>query len=165
MSDFEVDSKRYRTNKRLDAMSQLHLARKLAPLIVSLTPSQEMRQKLAADAQRNGEDRPIVDIAELAMPVIEGLADMKTEDVEFISTTCLGVVQRHQGAAWADIWNAPAKRMMFDDIDGMALLQITFNVLQENLANFMRAPLSALSQPSQTTGESHESMSGYQKIG
>jgi hypothetical protein len=163
MSDFEVDGKRYRTNKRLDAFSQLHLARKLAPLIVSLTPSQEMRQKLQADA--NGDGRPLVDIAELAMPVIEGLAEMKTEDVDFISSTCLGVVQRYQGAAWADIWNGPAKRMMFDDIDGMALLQITFNVLQENLANFMRAPLSALSQPSQTTGESQESMSGFQRTG
>jgi hypothetical protein len=88
MSDFEVDGKRYRTNKRLDAFSQLHLARKLAPLIVSLTPSQEMRQKLQADA--NGDGRPLVDIAELAMPVIEGLAEMKTEDVDLSPLRALG---------------------------------------------------------------------------
>jgi len=156
VSEFEVDNKQYRTVRRLDAFSQLHVARKLAPLLVSLTPTPEMRARLQAEAQAkaSGDERPMVDMAEMMLPVIEGLASMKSEDVDFISSTCLSVVSRNQGTGWVPIWNSTAKRMMFEDIDGMALLQITFQVIQENLSNFMRAPLSASLQPSPTTGES-----------
>jgi hypothetical protein len=154
VTEFEIDGKQYRTLKKLDAFVQLHVARKLAPLIVSLTPSPEMRQRLAAESQ--------VDMTELMLPVIEGLSEMKTEDVDYVTSKCLSVVQRNQGAVWANVWNEPAKRMAFEDIDGMALFQITFQVLQENLANFMRAPLSASPQPSPTTGVSQENTSGFQ---
>lgn len=161
MSDFEIDGKQYRTVRRLDAKAQLHLVRKLAPLMLALTPTPELRQKLAADAQAGGEERSLVDMAELMMPVIEGLAGMKAEDVDFITETCASVVSRNQGAGWAPIWNGAAKRMQFEDIDGMGLLQITFNVLQENLSNFMNAPLSALRQPSPTIGESQGNTSTF----
>lgn len=161
MTEFEVDGKQYRLVRKLDAFSQLHVARKLAPLLVSLTPTPEMRQRLQAEAQAraNGDDRPMVDMAEMMLPVIEGLAEMKSEDVDFISSTCLSVVSRNQGTGWTPVWNAAAKRMQFEDIDGMALLQITFQVIQENLSNFMRAPLSATLQPSPTTGASQGNMS------
>lgn len=161
MTEFEVDGKQYRLVRKLDAFSQLHVARKLAPLLVSLTPTPEMRQRLQAEAQAraNGDDRPMVDMAEMMLPVIEGLAEMKSEDVDFISSTCLSVVSRNQGTGWTPVWNGAAKRMQFEDIDGMALLQITFQVIQENLSNFMRAPLSATLQPSPTTGASQGNMS------
>jgi hypothetical protein len=161
MSDFEIDGKQYRTTRKLDVFDQLDVARKLAPLLLSLTPTPEMRQRLQAEAlaRTNGGNGPVVDVAEMMVPTIRGLAEMASEDVRFVTSTCASVVSRNQGAGWMPIWNAAGKRMMFEDIDAMALLQISWQVIQENLSNFIRAPLSASLQPSQTTGESLASMS------
>lgn len=152
MADFEIDGHQYRTTKRLSAFDQLHVARKVAPLMAKLAPT---AQKAAENVDSN------LGFFSLMEPVIEGLAAMPEDDVNFVAQKCCTVVQRQQGQQWAALAVDNGKRLMFEDIDAMALLQIAFNVIQENLGNFMRAPASTSQSPSPTGFASPESSSVF----
>jgi len=143
MSEFDIDGTTYRTNRKLSAFEQLHVARRVAPLITRLVPS----------AQSSGDTGPT--FLSMMGPIIDGLSQMPDEDVNYIINHCASVVQRAQGGGiWAPIWNVPAGRLMFEDLDGMQLLRIAIIVMQENLANFMTAPASLFQSPTQTTSVS-----------
>ena len=146
MLEFDVADQHYRSG-RLDAFRQLHIARKLAPLIAKLSPQ-------AANPDAN-------DFFSLMAPVIDGLAEMPEDDVNYITQRCLSVVQRQQGQQWAPVWNDTAKRLMFDDIDAMQLLQISFQVISDQLGSFMRAPLSSLASPSPQSSEVPGNLSAF----
>jgi hypothetical protein len=47
---------------------------------------------------------------------------------------------------WSDIWNPRANRLMFDDIDMPAMMQIASEVLRDNLSGFF-STLPASSEP------------------
>ena len=150
MAEFEIDGNQYRTTRRLSAFDQLHVARKLAPLMAKLAPT---AQKAAEQPESE------LGFFSLMEPVIDGLASMSEEDVNFVTQKCLSVTQRQQGQQWAQVSVDQGRRLMFEDIDAMGLLQIAFNVIQENLGNFMRAPSSTSQSPSQTASASPESSS------
>lgn len=147
MLEFEIDGKQYRATRNLSAFEQLHIARKLAPLIAKLSPQ---------------ESNPAAnDFFSLMAPVINGLSEMPSDDVDFITQKCVSVVQRMSGQQWAAIWNDRAKSMMFDDIDAMQLLQISFQVISDQLGSFMRAPLSSLASQSPLSSEAPGNLSAF----
>lgn len=138
MAEFEVNGALYRAGK-MDAFRQFHVARRLAPVVGSLGS--------LSQAARN----PVEALA----PVAQAIAGLSDADCEYVLGTCLGVVQRQQGNAWANIWNASAKRPMFEDIDLPAMLQIAMHVLQDTLGGFFLVPPSASSggdQPASLSG-------------
>ena len=160
MIEFTIGEHNFRTNRQLNAFEQLHVARKLAPLIAKLAPN-----TARAAFRPDGDDA--AGFFSLMEPVIQGLAEMDEKDVDYVTQHCVAVVQMQQGQQWAAIWHDGAKRLMFDDIDAMALLQISWQVIQENLGNFMRAPSSASPLPTQTDITSQGNLSAFptMKIG
>lgn len=137
MTEFEVDGIQYRSGK-MNALQQFHVGRKLAPIFGKMGPS------------LMGIDNPDTATMDLLSPILNSLAEMPEDDCNYILFRCLAVVQRYQPPnAWAQVWNEPAKRLMFDDIDMKAMLQITWHVLEDNLGNFLLAPNSTSRQPPQ----------------
>ena len=131
--EFKVGERTYRSGK-LDAFGQLHVARKLAPLLTKVAPS----------APTNDADATMM---QLLAPISEALAAMSEEDVNYVLHRCLSVVSRLQGQdVWAPVWNDRGKKLMFDDIDLAEMLNISMQVLGDNLGNFMRGGALSSSQ-------------------
>ena len=136
MPEFEIAGQKYRAGK-LSAFQQLHLSRRIAPLLPKLLPV------FAQIAGRKGDDEP-VDLSAFAGavgPLAQTLAEMSDVDCEYVFGTCLTVVSRQQGQAWSAIWNAPSKSLMFDDIDLPVMTEIVVKVIADNLGPFMQGLL------------------------
>lgn len=159
MIEFTLGGNKYRSTK-LTAMQQLHVHRRLAPLIPTLLPivmllaqDVERDQKRVAKGEKPASKGAMVMqnigvIPKLAQPFMDGLASMKDEAAEFVVNTCMSVVQREKDGNWIAAWNVSGKVGMFPDLNDIAaLLPIIFKVVQDNLGNFMNAlntnPLSA----------------------
>lgn len=131
-TEFDVAGTKYRADK-LDAFKQLHLARKLAPMVPKLVP-------VFVKLQGKGTE-DLAGLADAAGPFAEVLAAMSDEDVEYIVTTCLSVVKREQSGAWSAM--VSGKTLMFSDLGLDQLLPIVVRVLRENLGNFTQGLLAS----------------------
>lgn len=140
MTEIEHGGNRYRIGK-LNAFEQLHVSRKVGPLIPRLVPA---FMAMAKDGSA------IDQIAQLLEPFAEAFADLSDEAVEYVAGTCLSVVQRQQGTAWAAVWNKQANCLMFDDMDLSSMLPLVIRVITDNLGPFISGLLSGQMQP-QTT--------------
>lgn len=132
MREFEVNGVKYRCG-RLNAFEQLHVFRKLAPVIGAAGSLVDVLKPKAGGAL----DVRIDDM----MPLITAIAEMPETDLDTVIRKCLSVVERAQdtavGTGWAKVWSASAERVMFDDIDNaMSMVQIAIAVIQDNLGNF-----------------------------
>ena len=138
MLEFEIGGNQYRAEK-LSAFQQLHLSRRVAPLIPPLVP---VFMRLA---KGKGEVSAIMDqVAGLMSPFAEGLSAMPDEAAEYVVSTCLSVVKRRQGDNWASVWSTQAKAAMFADLNDMgAILPIVIRVIQDSLGPFIQGLLTS----------------------
>jgi hypothetical protein len=123
---------------RLDAFGQANLLRRLSPIIAPLAVTAKKLPQLPTGQDGERDVTPFLEL--LAGPLAEALSGMEDEQFEKIIFPCLSVVKRKSGAIWAPVKVAGANRLMFEDIDGMSLLQLAFEVIQENLASFFPSP-------------------------
>jgi hypothetical protein len=146
MSEFRVGDYTYRCRK-MNLRSQFHVARKLAPLLGHVALMQAMQGSLGQG--------DIGALGAMLVPFAEALAKASTEDCDFVLDQCLGTVQRNSGgngqSVWTDIWAARANRMQFEDIDLRGMLEISVEVLKDNLGGFFNAPTEATDSPSPAT--------------
>lgn len=138
--EFDLGGQKYKT-ARLTAMQQFHVARRLAPVITSLS---EVDFSALRDPQEGGEGSGRA--LRLMKPIADALHNLSDQDSEYVINVCMGVVYRGQPAAtgtvWAAAWSKAAGKPMFEDIDLTVMLQLTVRVLMENLSGFLpaRAP-------------------------
>ena len=138
----ELKGNEYRIGK-LDAMRQLHVSRRIAPIIPTLVPV------FLKIAQQGDVMKDLAGVAELCEPFAEALAEMSDEHSEYIFATCLSVVKRQTSPTnFAPVWSASAKACMFDDIDLGDMIQLVLAVIQDSLGPFIRGLLT--SQTSRT---------------
>lgn len=133
--EFEIAGQRYRAEK-LDAFKQLHVSRKIAPIVPKLLP---MFLKFAGNADSLKDD--LAGMAEAFEPLAQALADMPDADCEYVFNACLGVVMRNQQGNWTPIWSQSAKSLMFDDIDLGQMTQIAVKVIWDSLGGFIKGLL------------------------
>lgn len=130
--EFEVSSKTYRAEK-MNAFKQLHVARKLAPVLSGLAPL-FMSVSSAPDDANMAE--VIAGHGESVLgPLAAAVSSMPDADAESIVMTCLDVVVRQDSGTWARV-TAPGGGLMFQDIDLSEMLQITAKVIQDSLSGF-----------------------------
>lgn len=158
MSEFDLGADTYRIGK-LNAFQQFHLSRKVAPIIPTLIPvflklkgsAKELAAAVAAGAGSDAVGKPLSGdlegLAALMQPFADGIADMPDEAAEFILSTCLGAVQRKQGTAWFQVWNASQNVCMFDDLDLGVMLKLSVRVITESLGPFLRGMLTGQGTP------------------
>lgn len=129
MAHYQIGTYFYQAG-RLNALQQLHVTRRLMPV---LTSAQSLGEAFFADDQGVMQ----MDFEKLD-PIVEAFAQMKDEDVDYVIGHCLNVVTRANSpdGPWVAVWNAPAKRPMYDDIDMMTMLRIVGMVVQDVFRDF-----------------------------
>ena len=172
MAEFTVAGIPYRTPHKLNARQQFHIARRLGPVITQVGQQLPLIQAAIAgqvaqveSANSDGEAGDVMNAArrlaqqiamfeELGRPILEALAKLTDADCNYVFDLCLSAVQRlaggnGAGGTWTDIWNVRAGRLMFEDIELGEMMQITMEVLRENLLSFF----SVRSQAPVVTGQ------------
>ena len=148
---FEVAGFTYRAGK-LDAIKQLHVVRRLSPLIGAL---QGLDLNAAMAMAVTPEEKAVQAEATLALlgPITEAVAAMSDADTEYVLGACLGVVQREQeaGLGWASVWSVQAKKPMYDDIGLVQMMTIVAKVLMQNLGDFTSALPRPVTMAARTT--------------
>lgn len=143
--EFEIGGQTYRAAK-LDTFKQLHVSRKVGPVLPKLLPVFLQFTKSAKDG---GPADDLTAIAVAVEPLTQALADMPDADFEYVVNTCLAVVQRSQMNNWAPVYTAGAG-LMFDDIDLGATVQLVAKVIWHSLGPFLSGFL-ANAQPTNPT--------------
>jgi hypothetical protein len=166
MAEVQVAGVTYQIN-RLSAFAQFHIARRLTPFVSSLGPALKLLPTPAAApalATVNGQaveaaptTEPPADlevVSRAIMPIADALAHMSDSDANYILNGCLDACFRRMGNQVFPIrtpgpLEAPSM-MMYEDIDMLAMLQLVWAVIQENMARFFpAAQVSSSGQPNQ----------------
>lgn len=130
MFEFQVGGVSYRAAK-LNAFQQLHVSRRLAPIVPKIVPAL-LHALSGADTES---------VLEAMDPAAVALATMPEADVDYVFHTTLSLVQRQQqvgiNSTFTPVWNASARALQFEDIDLAAMTQIVFQVLKDSLGPFM----------------------------
>ena len=138
-----ISGKNY-TIGRLNALDQLHVSRKIAPIIPSLIPiiSEVSKGGLSKviESMESGDDVELenIDLKELdglstaLSPLMDVIAGMSEGDTNLVIHKCLSVVIR-DGAVLCR-----GESIMFDDLDMMQILPLVVAVIRKNLGNFIQ---------------------------
>lgn len=125
---------------RLDAFKQLHVSRRLAPVVPTLVPV------FLKIARQESAMQDIPGTAALLQPFADALASMADADAEYLLSTCLSVVQRKTSeTTWAPVWSDKARACMFDDMDLGVMVKLVLEVVKDSLGPFMRGLLTSQS--------------------
>lgn len=132
--EFDVGGRSYRADK-LNAFQQVHVCRRLAPMIVQVVSviGQGGAEVTGAEVMKR-----VGVLGGLA----EVLATMKDEDLDTILNTALSVVSRQEPEGWRRIMAQNATggiALMVDDLDMTEMLQVAWRVVEPYLRNFMSA--------------------------
>ena len=143
MIEFKVNGLKFRAGK-LDVFKQLHVSRKVAPVLPKLMPVFLELEKTAktpaavidptGNAVAGGVD--LAALASAVEPLAKVLAEMPDSDVEYVVNTCLSVVAINQANDWVDVL-APSGVLMFDTVDMPVMLQLVAKVIQDSLGPFL----------------------------
>lgn len=142
--EFQLHHRQFRV-KKLSAFEQLHLSRKIAPLLPPLAPliikMTEEAKKEDDGAKREPFSISVLTFAKLAGPFADALASMKDQDAEQVFTMTLSSVEIQTDEArnvWIPLWIAGAKMASDKDLnDAAMLLPIVVKVIVHNLGNFI----------------------------
>ncbi len=151
MIELELEGRSFRFD-RPNAIQQLHLTRKLAPLMPALAPvfervvvslkGKDPKEYLDALA------KDLVPLAELAQGFTDQLAAMKDSDAEYVFDVCLSALMIKTGDNWHVFWNKVAHMPMDKDCNDPALLlRLVLRVLKESLGNFINGFLTSDKEP------------------
>lgn len=136
--------------RKLTPFQQFHVARRLAPALWALgtaaadalrtvkTPDAAVTESARGEAPAHS---PVGGMLAAFEPIADVIAKMSDEDSEYILTTCLSVVYLQQNNSWAPILppNRSGLVFMFDSITLPVMMQLTVEVIKENLGNFFVA--------------------------
>lgn len=128
--DITLGSHQYVTAGQLDTFTQLHIARKLGPVIPTIE---------GLIARRNeGKPKGI-----LTVLMLSSLDDV---DAEYVVKKCLNMVLRKQPDGKGAKLLSSDGSLMFDDTPMNDLLELTVAVIEENLGDFFRTALDNFNQ-------------------
>jgi hypothetical protein len=147
-TEFTFGDHQYRILK-LSAMKQLHLSRKIAPLIPPLAP-------VLAKVSTSRDDRQgLVDMVQLMGPFAEGLAELSDEISEYVVNICMDAVQREVSHnVWMRVWSADSTSQFPELNDLGNVLQLVAKVIWDALGPFIQGLLT--DQPSVTPAKTPE---------
>ena len=131
MIEIDLAGQRYRI-ERMDAMTQFHVSRKLAPVLPTILPIISAMGGGAMEKAMNGDAK---DLAEAAMPFAEAIAGMSDENAAYVVGSCLATVKRMHMDAWRPVQQNG--QYMFDDMDMSVILPLVFRILREALGGFI----------------------------
>ncbi len=121
MSETEIAGVKYRFGK-MASRTQFHVARRLGPIYGAIA------ENISAVGASQG--------LSALLPMVDVLADLPDEPLDYVLDNCLSVVERQTGAgSWAKV-AASNGGLMFEDIDMKVMLQLAWGVIQQDFAGF-----------------------------
>ena len=131
---------------RLNALDQLHVSRKIAPIVPNIMPiltevaKGDLEKVIASiETDENAELAGLEPLAKALEPFMEAIAKIPEEDVNYVIYKCLSVVKRNGSVV------CRGESIMFDDLDMNHLLPLTVAVIRTNLGNFIQGLLTKAS--------------------
>lgn len=131
---------------RLNALDQLHVSRKIAPIIPNIMPiltevAKGDLEKVIESIEDGSNDNldGLEPLAKALEPFMEAIAKIPEDDVNYIIHKCLSVVKRNGAVV------CRGNSIMFDDLDMNHLLPLTVAVIRANLGNFIQGLLTKAS--------------------
>ena len=122
---FEVEGRQYRA-RQMNAILQFQVGRRIIPLFKAVPGA----VKVDADALKQ------------LGPMLDAIAAMPDQDVEYILKNCMVHAERQNdgGTGWSPV-ATPAGDIMFVDVNAsmMVMLQVAFGVIKDNLSGFFTA--------------------------
>ncbi len=122
-NDFQIGEHTYRAG-RLDARTQFHVVRRLAPVVSAL-----------------GIVLPLLNAASpiaVMEPLLKAIGEMKDEDADYVLSKCLAVVQRVTPEGIFAVRGGHG-RLNYDDISMPEMVTIAWHVIEGNLKSFSTA--------------------------
>ena len=146
--EFEIGGNKYRSGK-LNAFAQLHVSRKLAPIIVGMAKTAKEFRAIF----KVGDNLPEAGTADEVQlypafgPIAEAISKMEEADVNEIVKKCLAVCQRYDSKAnqWYGVSTGDG-HLRYDDIDLRVLIRISVETIKENLGGFFEEGVSESGQ-------------------
>jgi hypothetical protein len=129
MDDTIINGNAYQIGK-IDAMKQLHVSRRILPVLIAAGIS-------ISDLTTHGDVSQENWWMLVADKAIDVVAKMTDEDVDYVVFTCLAAVRRRPEGGdgqWARVMNG--KQLQFQDLDMRSMVQLTMSVLRENMGGF-----------------------------
>lgn len=135
----------------LNALDQLHVSRKIAPIVPTIMPiltemSKGGIHKLIDQLElvESGDTSQLENIelgglSNALAPLMEAFASMPEDDVNYVTHKCLSVVKRNGAAV------CRGQSIMFDDLGMEHILPLTIAVIRQNLGNFIQGLLTKAS--------------------
>src|SRR5260364_275380 len=115
MSKFEIEGQQYRAGN-LNAFAQLHVARKIAPVLGGLAALQG------------------ADSAAALKSLADVIAAMPDADCEYVLHTCLSVTQRQNGKNFSPVWMVQIAMYVIQDSLGNFLRGLTERAVEASPA-------------------------------
>ena len=131
--EFETEGRTYRVNK-IDARSQFHIVRRLAPVLGHVAP-----------AIQGGKTSGMEALPALA----DAIAKLSDEDADYVLFGLLKVISRKQdqGLGWGPVCTGTT--IMYDDITMPTMLKLAWESLSHNMSGFFAALPSDLKEAAQ----------------
>nr|WP_218950805.1 hypothetical protein [Acinetobacter sp. YH16053] len=131
---------------RLNALDQLHVSRKIAPIVPNIMPiltevaKGDLEKVIESiESDENAELGGLEPLAKALEPFMEAIAKMPEDDVNYVIHKCLSVVKRNGSVV------CRGESIMFDDLGMNHLLPLTVAVIRTNLGNFIQGLLTKAS--------------------
>lgn len=142
MEQIEINGNMYLIG-RLNALDQMHVSRKIAPLVPTLMPliaevakgDLENAIKAIEESGDNADLSDLGGLSEALKPMMEALSHMPESDVNYVTHKCLSVVKRGSAVV------CRGETIMFDDLDMLQILPLIIAVIRKNLGNFIQGLL------------------------
>lgn len=149
MKDVDVNGNTYRIGN-MDPRSQFHVTRRLGPVMSALGAAlTTLLPKLAmptpdvvvGDAKK-GATLSDEQMLFVMGPLMDVVAKMPEDDVNYVIDRCLAVVQRRDGEKWASVMHQSGQ-LMYQDIQMPTMMRLVVEVVMGNMGDFFFQPLGA----------------------
>lgn len=141
MENIELNGHEYVIG-RLNALDQLHVSRKISPLVPTLMPiiseiaKGDLEKTIKAIEDGDNEELTGLEpLAEALSPLMEAFSNLPEKDVNYVIHKCLSVVKRDGAVV------CRGESIMFDDLDMEHILPLALAVIRINLGNFIQGLL------------------------
>lgn len=134
--DFTLGGRDFKLCK-IDAFKQLHIVRRLAPVLNDLLPAMKSLTALKNLGELQEQEK-LDSVGKFLSPVLMGMSKLTDEDTEIVFLGLLQAVEMKQSAGnWARVANG--KLLMIQDMELPMLVNLAGRAFMYNISSFFSA--------------------------
>lgn len=135
-NEFSIGGRNFKLRK-INALKQFHIARRIAPILADVLPALGDIQRVAK-LEGLSESERLDEFAKIAAPFMVGISKLSDVDADKVLYGLLSSVEMQQAAGnWANV--STDTMLMIQDLELPQLLQIAGRAFAYNLSGFFTA--------------------------